>query len=44
MHWCQAGIIELTQRLFINRADVAQGLHRFMDGGESLTSIFLDHG
>ena len=34
MHWRQAGIIELTHRLLMTRADVGQGLHRFVDGGK----------
>jgi hypothetical protein len=44
MYCRQAGIIELTHRLLINGADVVQGPHRFVDGGESFTSIFLSHG
>jgi len=43
VHRRPAGIIELTHRLLIDRADIMQGLHRFVDGGERVTAIFSSH-
>ena len=43
VHRRPAGIIELTHRLLIDRADIMQGLHRFVDGGERVTAIISSH-
>ena len=43
VHRRPAGIIELTHRLLIDRSDVVQGFHRFMDGSKCVTAISFSH-
>lgn len=39
----QAPFIEFTHRLLVDRANLKQTLHRFMDRGQSLALVNLGH-
>jgi hypothetical protein len=43
MHWDQARLIKLAQSMLIDRSDVMQGLHCFVNGSKCVATIFFSH-